>query len=383
MMKKRKPVLIDWSELEMALAWRADEGDHYLDVTTGEVVGFTGLDDDLTEDEVEAGIGEGRLLPIEPLPSSVEYGWMEEFTSSVTDASLRRLLEFALDGAGAFRRFKDALREAHAERERWFAFRSERLREVAREWLEENGIETEADGRGRWLLPSIDRPSLPPAFLASGIGLARRPVGGGRGRERPSAAALPRTATGRGRGRAASEEDVVAIHDEAEPEDPRQLGLFSAPAVLRREIEGAIERGDFEAARRAREQAREAFGPRGLAEEFALLVRLGPELWGEPSAAVLAVWQDIDASLEGRTSLRARVRDFIFAKLREQISPMALALERPDLVGPLYATLVSLDGPGAARALARDLLLIVALLSAEGFANRSRSALGSQHVQVL
>jgi len=28
-----------------------------------------------------------------------------------------------------------------AQRDRWFAFRTERLRQAAREWLEENGVE--------------------------------------------------------------------------------------------------------------------------------------------------------------------------------------------------------------------------------------------------
>ena len=132
---------IDWDELEMALTWHTGEGGYYLDLTTGEVVAFTGLDDELAEGEIDAGLAEGRLIPIEPLPSSVEYGWMSEFADSVTDRALRRLLEVALDGSGAFRRFRDVLRDYPADRERWFAFRGEWLRKATREWLEENGIE--------------------------------------------------------------------------------------------------------------------------------------------------------------------------------------------------------------------------------------------------
>jgi hypothetical protein len=41
----------------------------------------------------------------------------------------------AIDGKGAFRRFKDVLMSHGAERERWFAFRSERLRVFMEAWL--------------------------------------------------------------------------------------------------------------------------------------------------------------------------------------------------------------------------------------------------------
>ena len=137
----RKSLPIDWNELEFALTWHSDEGGHYLDVTSGQIVAFTGLDDELAEGEIDAGLEEGRLIPIEPLPSSVEYGWMSEFAASVADAALRRLLEVALNGSGAFRRFKGVLTDFPAQRDRWFAFRTERLRQAAREWLEENGVE--------------------------------------------------------------------------------------------------------------------------------------------------------------------------------------------------------------------------------------------------
>ncbi len=136
-----KSLPIDWNELEFALTWHSDEGGPYLDVTSGQIVAFTGLDDELAEGEIDAGLEEGRLIPIEPLPSSVEYGWMSEFAASVADAALRRLLEVALNGSGAFRRFKGVLTDFPAQRDRWFAFRTERLRQAAREWLEENGVE--------------------------------------------------------------------------------------------------------------------------------------------------------------------------------------------------------------------------------------------------
>lgn len=88
-------------------------------------------------------------MRIEALESSVEYGWMAEFAATVTDARLRDLLEVALDGRGAFRRFKDVLAGDAAERERWFRFRDGRVREAMREWLEDHDIEPTTSPPGR------------------------------------------------------------------------------------------------------------------------------------------------------------------------------------------------------------------------------------------
>jgi hypothetical protein len=53
----------------------------------------------------------------------------------VEEPTLRDQLTQAIDGKGAFRRFKDVLMSYGPERERWFAFRSERLRIFMEAWL--------------------------------------------------------------------------------------------------------------------------------------------------------------------------------------------------------------------------------------------------------
>lgn len=148
-MARRVPV--DWGNLEMALTSHMDEWACYLDLRTGKVhmvrqdslgdESFGGEDDELSEEEIDAGLATGDLVHIEPLSSSVEYDWMVEFADSVADPRLRELLQVALDGRGAFRRFKNVLLDFPEERARWFTFRDRRLREAMGEWLEEHEIE--------------------------------------------------------------------------------------------------------------------------------------------------------------------------------------------------------------------------------------------------
>ena len=134
-------IRVDWEELGFALTWRMDEVRHFLDRETGEVIAWTVDDPEQSEEELDARCAQGRLIAIDPLPSSVTYPWMEEFAQTVAAADLRRRLQDALAGRGPFRRFKDVLGGYAAERERWFAFHDQRVRDAARRWLEENGVE--------------------------------------------------------------------------------------------------------------------------------------------------------------------------------------------------------------------------------------------------
>jgi hypothetical protein len=143
--RSTKLVPVNWDDLEMALTSDPGEWTCYLDLETGAVrmVPRGGLEDDdgLSEDEIDEALNVGRLVHVEPLGSRVEYQWMAEFTGTVRNARLRDRLEVALDVRGAFRRFKNALLDFPAERDRWFAFRDQRLHAAAREWLEAVGLE--------------------------------------------------------------------------------------------------------------------------------------------------------------------------------------------------------------------------------------------------
>ncbi|MBI4277853.1 MAG: hypothetical protein HY660_05300 [Armatimonadetes bacterium] len=126
-------VAVDWDDLEMALTSHMDEWAFYLDLRTGRVhmvpvFPSEGEDVELSEQEIDAGLAAEDLVPVEPFPSSLEYGWMVEFADSVAEQRLRGLLRVALDGRGAFRRFKNVLADHPDERARWFAYRDWHLR---------------------------------------------------------------------------------------------------------------------------------------------------------------------------------------------------------------------------------------------------------------
>ena len=64
---------------------------------------------------------------------------MADFAERQTDAALRQRLETAIEGRGAFRRFRDVIHQADIGLE-WNAFSRERMMGRARAFLAEEGI---------------------------------------------------------------------------------------------------------------------------------------------------------------------------------------------------------------------------------------------------
>jgi hypothetical protein len=70
------------------------------------------------------------------------YDLMVEFAETIEDELLREKLSIALDGRGAFSRFKNVIAEYPDYREKWFIFRDERTNKKVIEWLNSMGIES-------------------------------------------------------------------------------------------------------------------------------------------------------------------------------------------------------------------------------------------------
>jgi len=134
-----RDVPVDWEALEDAFENNAPEVHSYLHLTTGEVLRVV---DGVADPQMHARISaDTNYLRIDPVSSREQYRWMERFIPMVDDAELRGKLAHAIDGKGAFRRFKDVLMTYAADRERWFAFRSERLRTFMEAWLNAHAIQ--------------------------------------------------------------------------------------------------------------------------------------------------------------------------------------------------------------------------------------------------
>jgi len=151
-----REVPVDWEALEDAFENNAPEVHSYLHLGTGEVLRVV---DGIADPEMHARIAaDTNYLRIDPVSSREQYRWMERFIQMLEDGELRDKLTSAIDGKGAFRRFKDVLMTHAPERERWFAFRSERLRVFMEAWLSAHAL----------------RPILRPIFPTSG---GERPPG--------------------------------------------------------------------------------------------------------------------------------------------------------------------------------------------------------------
>ncbi len=133
-----REVPVDWEALEDAFENNAPEVHSYLHLTTGEVLRVV---DGVADPQMHARISaDPNYLRIDPVSSREQYRWMERFIPMVDEPELRGKLAQAIDGKGAFRRFKDVLMSYAADRERWFTFRSERLRTFMEAWLNAHAI---------------------------------------------------------------------------------------------------------------------------------------------------------------------------------------------------------------------------------------------------
>jgi hypothetical protein len=100
------------------------------------------------------------LIGIRPLASWVWYQDMADFAEGISDDLAGRRLGRAIDGKGAFRRFRAELSEEYPDLlAAWYAFRDARAERRAVEWLAENELIGQ-DEAARYLASHPD-PDLP------------------------------------------------------------------------------------------------------------------------------------------------------------------------------------------------------------------------------
>jgi Uncharacterised protein family (UPF0158) len=171
---RSRPVLaveqVDLADLALALEDHSDEHTWWFDPATGALEPRFAGDLSSTPD-TDAG-----LIRVHPLPSDVGYRDMEDFAARVRELRTRDLLERAISGRGAFRRFKDALLDYPDLRQAWFAFHDARGERRAFEWLIERGLVDAAEAQqalARRAEPAVE--ALPGLLDAHGVaGRVRR-----------------------------------------------------------------------------------------------------------------------------------------------------------------------------------------------------------------
>jgi hypothetical protein len=135
------PINVNWSDLEIAFERNSPDQESFLDLENGDLLSIIEGEPDAAARRARVATHPDRFLRVDPASSREQYRWMERFVGSVSEPALRERLLIAIDGKGAFRRFKDVLLAFPAERERWFSYRSELLHFHIQTWLDHMKIE--------------------------------------------------------------------------------------------------------------------------------------------------------------------------------------------------------------------------------------------------
>lgn len=135
------PITVNWSDLEIAFERNSPDQESFLDLENGDLLSIVEGEPDAAARRARVSGSPERYLRVDPASSREQYRWMERFVTSVADEALHERLLISIDGKGAFRRFKDVLLAFPAERERWFAYRSELLHFHIQTWLDHMKID--------------------------------------------------------------------------------------------------------------------------------------------------------------------------------------------------------------------------------------------------
>jgi hypothetical protein len=155
-------VQVKLSQIVEGMEFCADERTFYLDTNTGKIVVvtpdelFAGDEDDPVEDYPDwqqegvqaarslARGNDGNLLELPGKWDVNEYQLMEDFCLSLPANDSRSALYAAIQGRGAFRRFKDTIQKIGVA-DAWYRYRTSHFKTVAIDWCKANEIPYEDD----------------------------------------------------------------------------------------------------------------------------------------------------------------------------------------------------------------------------------------------
>ncbi|MCQ3931150.1 MAG: hypothetical protein DPW16_11895 [Chloroflexi bacterium] len=134
----KRPLTIDLDEFVSVVEDSSYGTELFFDLETGDVLFFT---DDMPEETQKVENDPDRFVEVPRVQSRESYRHMQAYIDLVEDPHLQELLSVAIDGSGAFRRFKDVLLNYPEERQAWFDYKASRLREYIFDWLDLYDIE--------------------------------------------------------------------------------------------------------------------------------------------------------------------------------------------------------------------------------------------------
>ena len=135
-----RPLPVDLEQLAMILEGDPVSGGGRIDRQTGEVWPQPAIEYAVEIGEEPEDEDSDRWLWVDCMGSSDGYHDMQEFIDTRTDPDWADRLSIAIQGRGAFRRFKDVLSRSPDELDEFHAFTDERQRGRARAWLAGEGI---------------------------------------------------------------------------------------------------------------------------------------------------------------------------------------------------------------------------------------------------
>lgn len=146
-MRKADKMKVKLQEVLEALEGAGMEIEYYYDTKTQEILMvFDGMINGEYNPELMEELSEGFIEDFIPLPGQYEineYRMMERFIYELPAGRNQGVLEQAIRGKGAFRRFKDRLFDLGME-QNWYKYRDACYERIAREWCEKYGITVEA-----------------------------------------------------------------------------------------------------------------------------------------------------------------------------------------------------------------------------------------------
>ncbi|TVY07120.1 UPF0158 family protein [Paenibacillus cremeus] len=155
-MKRKQPIKID--DLVNEIELHIDDSFTFINTKTGEVITLMREEIGAAEDEkpiekfpewqrenIEKAISiiedeDGVYVDFTLRNNFNEYEIMEDFIVSLNNQNVREKLYEAIQGRGAFRRFKDKIIEFGVDKQ-WYKYKENKTKELVIEWCKEHNIE--------------------------------------------------------------------------------------------------------------------------------------------------------------------------------------------------------------------------------------------------